>query len=187
MAVLKLKYKTLGDLLKKNISKTEDDSTALLIKFLKPSKIRGWLNKDELVMICKWKSARAIRHIESNHPKTIKKLTKSAFATRSEELKIEELTKLKGVSIPMASAILMLTNPKRYGVIDIRVWEIMFEMGIMKTNSRGINFNFKEWYRLLVIMRHYSKKLNVTVRDIERTIFEVHKNHQTGLLYAKLK
>lgn len=187
MPIKELPYDKLEPLIVENLSTEEWDETATLIKELKPAKQRGWLTKDELINICYWKSPRAIRHIKSNRSDTIKKVTEKAFSSRSEEVKISELTKLKGVSLPMASAMLMLTNPKRYGVIDIRVWEIMFALGTMRTNSKGVNFNFKEWYRYLIILRYFADKLKVKTRDIERTLFLVHKNYQTGQLYSNLR
>lgn len=185
MPLKKIRYKNLDLLIKKNLSTLEDSDTEELIKNLQAAKARGWLLKSELKEVCYWKSPRAIRHIESNSRQKIKYHTSIAFSTRSEQEKIERLTSLNGVSIPMASSILMLTNPQRYGVIDIRVWQLLFVMGTMRTNPRGVNFNFKEWYRLLVILRYFSKKHRVSVRDIERTIFLVHQKYQDGLLYQK--
>jgi hypothetical protein len=185
MPLKKIPYKTLGELIKKNLSLTEETEDEQLFKSLSLAKKRGWLIKSELITICKWKSARAIRHIESNTPQKIKKHTQAAFSSKSEMIKIEELTKLRGVSIPMASAILTLTNPKRYGVIDIRVWELLYKIGSVQSNPNGINFKFREWYRLIVILRYHANKLDVTVRDIERIIFKVHKKYQSGRLYKK--
>lgn len=48
----------------------------------------------------------------------------------------------------MASSILMLTNPNRYGVIDIRVWQLLFKMGSVTRNPEGIGFDFKQKYDL---------------------------------------
>ena len=101
-------------------------------------------------------------------------------------MKIKELIELKGVSIPMASSILMLTNPKRYGVIDIRVWEVLLKIGAVNTNMKGVSFNFKEWYRYLMIIRFFADKFKVSARDIERTLFIVHQENQDGLLYRNL-
>lgn len=80
----------------------------------------------------------------------------------------------------------MLLNPKRYGVIDIRVWELLYKLGTMKSNPNGKNFKFNEWYRYLVIIRHFAKKFDVKARDIERTLFYVHQDYQKGNLYDNL-
>jgi hypothetical protein len=186
MPVKSLPYKSIEQLIRKNLSVQEWEPTSELIKKLRNAKKRGWLTKNELIEICRWKSARAIRHILSNRPTFIKEITLSAFKTRSEQLKMIELRKLKGVSIPMASAILTLTNPRRYGVIDIRVWELMFHIGTMSTNLKGVNFTFNQWYRYLMILRHFADKLKVNARDIERTLFLVHKKYQEGSLYKNL-
>ncbi len=87
------------------------------------------------------------------------------------------------MSVPMASAILMLLNPKRYGVIDIRVWQLLHEVGTVTKNADGVGFNFKNWYQFLVVLRYFAKKLGVTARDIERTLFIAHKEYQVGRLY----
>lgn len=184
MPLNKLPYKTLTPLIKKNLNHTEDEETLDLIKTIKAAKIRGYLVKSELIQICKWKSPRAIHLILSNSNYKINSITKAAFATKSEKIKIDLLTELKGVSIPMASSILMLVNPNRYGVIDIRVWELLYSIGTMKTNSKGVNFNFTEWYRYLVIIRHFAKKHKTSARHIERTLFKVHKKYQIGNLYS---
>jgi hypothetical protein len=65
----------------------------------------------------------------------------------------------------MASAILMLLQPRRYGVIDIRVWQLLYAMGAVTKKSSGVGFNFNNWYQLLMIIRFFAKKLGVGARD----------------------
>jgi hypothetical protein len=50
-------------------------------------------------------------------------------------------------------------------------------------NAEGMGFTFKNWYQFLVILRYFAKKLGVSVRDVERTLFIVHKEYQAGRLY----
>ena len=145
--------------------------------------MRGYLTKPQLVAVCRWKSPRAIKHIRRNREKTTRRITRAAFGTRSERKKLDFLTRLNGVSVPMASAILMLTNPRRYGVIDIRVWQLLYNMGTVTTNPDGVSFNFKQWSRFLKVIRYFAGKYNVGARDIERTLFNVHSRYQKGTLY----
>ncbi len=77
----------------------------------------------------------------------------------------------------------MLLDPKRYGVIDIRVWQLLHKVGTVTENADGVGFNFKNWYQFLMVLRYFAKKLGVSARDIERTLFLVHKEHQKGRLY----
>jgi hypothetical protein len=183
MALKKLPFKSLQSLIGIHLSTKEDLPTQKAIDELLLAKKRGYLNKDDLVLICRWKSPRAIRHIERNGKKTIREITKAAFKSRSERKKLALLTQLHGVSVPMASSILMLTNPQRYGVIDIRVWQLLYMMGLVKKNPAGVGFDFKQWYRFLALIRYFASKYNVKARDIERTLFYVHSLYQEGLLY----
>ncbi|MFH1248958.1 MAG: hypothetical protein V1660_02295 [archaeon] len=85
----------------------------------------------------------------------------------------------------MASAILALTDPKRYGVIDIRVWQTLHLYGVVNGKPSGVGFNFRNWRDYLESLRGYAKKLNVKARDIERTLYDYHKAKKEGTLYEK--
>ncbi|MGA9117787.1 MAG: hypothetical protein WB699_00345 [Bacteroidota bacterium] len=183
MALKKLPFKRLQHLIGLHLSTKELAPTQRVIDELAISKKRGYLTKPELIEVCRWKSARAINHIKRNRADTIQRVTKAAFRTRSERKKLSFLTSLHGVSVPMASSILMLTNPARYGVIDIRVWELLYEMGAVTTNADGMGFDFEQWYRYLKILRQFARKYKVGARDIERTLFSVHTLYQQGTLY----
>lgn len=185
MPLKKLPYESLSPLVAKHLSTEEEPKTDRLIRNLAGAHVRGYLTKTELLQICRWKSARAIKQIRRNSADSIKRVTRKAFKTRSERTKLECLRGLHGVEIPMASAILMLTNPKRYGVIDIRVWQLLYEVGAVTKNKRGTGFRFNHWYRFLVLLRYYAKRHNVRARDIERTLFDVHSLYQSGNLYDK--
>jgi len=183
MPLKKLPYKRLQHLIGIHLSTKEWSPTQRVIDELSRSRKRGYLTKPELVKVCRWKSPRAIKHIRRNRADTIKNITRAAFATRSEQEKLSQLTSLYGVSVPMASSILMLTNPTRYGVIDIRVWQLLYKMGAVKTNADGMGFDFKQWYRYLMILRYFANKYKVGARDVERTLFRVHTLYQKGTLY----
>jgi len=183
MAIRKPKYKTLRDLLAKVLVTEEDPTTAELIKSLRHVKRDKVLTKPELIAICRWKSPRAIRHIEANNAATIRSLTRKAFSTRSEQKRIEYLTQLRGVGLPMASAILALVDPKRYGVIDIRVWQLLIAIKSVHKNPKGIGFTFKNWYHYLCKLRYHAKELGVSVRSVELTLFYYHQEIQEGILY----
>jgi hypothetical protein len=183
MALKRLPYKRLQHLIGIHLSTREDPATEKVIDELSDVRERGYLTKPELVKVCRWKSPRVIKHIQRNRTDTIKKITQAAFATRSEQKRLSLLTSLFGVSVPMASSILMLTNPIRYGVIDIRVWQLLYKMGTVNSNPDGIGFDFKQWYCFLVIIRYFARKYKVSTRDIERTLFNVHELYQKGTLY----
>jgi hypothetical protein len=174
----------LSSLVRRHLSAEEDERTTLLSRRLRAAKARGYLTKGELEAVCRWKSARAIPHIQANTHHRVRAATAAAMATGSERRRLEALLQLKGVSVPMASAALMLLYPKRYGVIDIRVWQLLFVVGAVNEKQGGVNFSVENWLEFLVILRRLASKLGVSARAIERTLFDVHKADQKDRLYA---
>jgi hypothetical protein len=182
MALKKLPYHQIAPLVRDYLS-ADDDDTVALIRELRPARVRGYLTPSELEKVCRWKSPRALQYIRSNSAASVCGATKRALATRSERRRLEALRELRGVSVPMASAILMLIDPKRYGVIDIRVWQLLHAFGAVTQKPSGVGFDFANWYQFLMIVRYFSKKLDVTARDVEHALFRAHKEYQKGRLY----
>lgn len=187
MPLRSVPYERLEPLIREHLSTEEEESTTALIRELKAARERRYLAKAELEAICRWKSPRALRHVRANSPEQIRTATEAALRTRSERARIEALTSLRGVSVPMASAVLALLDPRRYGVIDIRVWQLLHEVGTVTKNPGGVGFNFNNWYQFLMIIRYFAKKLAVQARDVERTLFLVHREYQQGRLYDRLR
>lgn len=180
---MKKEYSTLEELIHKNLIKKEYEETAILMNKLRDVKKRGYFTKNEFMEMGMWKSPRPKKHYLKNSEENIISISKKVFLTKFEKRKIDLLTKLKGVSIPTASAILTLIDPKNYGVLDIRVWQVLFLYDSVKVKPSGTNFDFNNWYNYLMKLRYYAKKFDVSARDIERTIFIYHKKIQEGNLY----
>jgi len=184
MGLKMIPYQTASLLIRACLSTYEGEETIDLIRRLRPVRARGYLTRGELEAVCLWKSARAIQHIRSNSASQIRTATRRALSTTSERRRLEELMALRGVSVPMASSILTLVNPRRYGVIDIRVWQLLHAIGAVTKKPAGVGFGFNDWHEFLTILRYFAKKFNVNARDIERSLFSAHQKYQKGRLYA---
>ena len=187
MPLKKLSFEKVSVLLNEHLSTEEDAQTAALIRELRQARVRGYLTRKELEKVCRWKSARAIHLIKRNSVARVRTATGLALATRSERRRLEALRTLDGVSVPMASAILMLLEPRRYGVIDIRVWQLLHALGEVTKKSSGVGFDFNNWYQFLMKLRYFAKKLRVGARDIERSLFFAHRANQRGTLYHQAR
>lgn len=114
---------------------------------------RGFLLKEEFVNICEWKSKRPRKRYKSNTEEDIKNQTREAISEHPHtEKQIDSLTKLDGVSVPVASAILTVIFPEDYCVIDYRAWRAL--LWIMS------EFSFKEYREFSEVMdnfRNYRK------------------------------
>ena len=180
---MKKEYSNIQALLSQRLCKDEDPSSKF-IRSLSHIKRQGYFTKNEFLAMCEWKSSRPRRHFIVNSEAEIRMVSREVFAIEYEKRRIELLTSLKGVRIPTASAILMLTNPKSYGVIDIRVWQLLYFYGAVTSKPSGMNFSFSNWFHYLQKLRYWAKEFNVSARLIERTLFEYHKEIQDGTLYG---
>jgi len=177
------KYANLIEAIKDNLVQEDEYAAGLISKARKVRK-RGYLTRREFLDICMWKSPRPKKHYEKNAEDKIKDITKKAFLIPHEKNKIVLLTRLKGIKIPTASAILAMVYPDRYGIIDIRVWKILRKYGEVKDNPSGMNFTPAQWYKFLIKIRYIAKKLKKTPRIVELTMFQHSKQIQRGTLYG---
>ena len=123
--------------------------------------------------------------MRANNHHRVRAATTAALSTRDEAARLEALVRLRGVSVPTASAILMLLDPARYGVIDIRVWKLLYAARVVSTNRDGVGFVTGNWLQFLGIVRALAAKLRVGVRTVELTLFEMHRARQRGRLYRR--
>ncbi|MBG47233.1 MAG: hypothetical protein CML05_02970 [Pseudozobellia sp.] len=128
---------------------------------------RGWLEKSEFLTICLWKSRRPKKLYNLNSEVEIKTATRLSFAEKDEIQKIKHLTKLHGVRIPTASAILSVTNPEKYPIIDKRCIDSLNDLGIIQWNV----ITESNWLQYLKVVRELGLKYNLPARNIEKGLF----------------
>jgi hypothetical protein len=178
-----IRYRDLGALLRRGLVSAEDPGTTRLMARGIRARRRGWLTRGEFIAMCRWKSPRAMLHYERNSATRIRAATGRALAAPSERQRMEHLATLAGVSVPVASAILTLLDPRRYGVLDIRVWQLLFAMRSVGVNRAGRGFSIAQWERYLATLRRHARRLGATARAVEYTLFLHHRAHQRGRLY----
>jgi hypothetical protein len=87
----------------------------------------------------------------------------------------------------VASAILTLIDPARYGVLDIRVWQLLFALAAVGRNPAGRGFTVADWLDYLSAIREQARRLRVSARAVELTLFEHHRAVQRGRLYDPVR
>ena len=177
------RYRTITALLRRELVLEEDPGTLELIGRLAHVRTRGEFSRAEFLRMCRWKSPRAMPHYVRNSAARIRRVSRAALASRSERQRMELLTGLRGVSVPIASAILTLIDPARYGVLDIRAWQLLFAMGVVERKPGGRGFAVSDWERYLTVLRLHARRLAISARVVEYTLFCCHRRWQTGRLY----
>jgi len=183
MALKAVPYRSLRALLRRELIDEEHAATAALIRRLAHVKGTGRFTRAEFLAMCRWKSPRSRRHYERNTGATIRRVSRAVLATRSERERMIRLIALPGVSVATASAILTLIDPRRYGVLDIRGWQLLFSIRSVAGNERGRAFTVSQWEQYLERLRDHARALGVSARMIEYTLFHCHRKLQRGRLY----
>jgi len=86
---------------------------------------------------------------------------------------------------PVASAILTLLHPRRYGVLDIRAWQLLYRLGAVTSRPDGRGFGASHWIEYLGTLRRHARALGVSARAVEYTLFHCHRKYQAGRLYER--
>lgn len=185
MALRRVRRVRLEPLVRAHLVTDRDESVRRLASRLRRARRRRHLTPLDLEAICRWKSPRAIWQVRSNSRAAVRAATSRALRARDERARVEALIELRGVSIPMASAVLTLLYPRRYGVIDIRVWQLLHALGRVSDRAGGVGLRVAHWLEFLAVLRPLAWALGVTVRRAERTLFDIHRARQVGRLYAE--
>jgi thermostable 8-oxoguanine DNA glycosylase len=86
------------------------------------------------------------------------------------ELRVRLLCALRGVAVPVASAVLALVFPEDYAVIDFRGWRQVF------AESRT-TFSIPDYKKYTQEVRRLSKELGWPVQEVDLAIWEYDKRH----------
>src|SRR5262245_2775863 len=183
MPVKTLPYPSIAALLAREPIAEEDSGTRALIAALRHVRRRGEFSRAEFLAMSRWKSPRASLHYRKNSAALIRRVSRAVLATRDEDRRIRLLMSLAGVSVPVASAILTLIDPRRYGVLDIRVWQLLHALGAVGRKPAGRGFTAEDWASYLACLRPAARRLGVSVRIVEYTLFHCHRRFQAGRLY----
>jgi len=130
------------------------------------------LSDEEFFKIVIWKSNRAkgkvLRGIKKSR-KSVKELMRKVYNVRTPEEKVETLIKIKGIGLPIASAILTVCYPNEFTVLDYRVWDILFKD--KKVNNKNLPNTISSYLDYVNVCKNYAKELNLNLRDFDRAMW----------------
>jgi len=133
-----------------------------------------YLTRDEIEPIFHWKLRDQYgrnKHLrDTNTDSAYRALTQAAFSIKETdpdyeaELRIGVLISLRGVGVPVASAILALTDPDHYCVIDFRGWRALF-------GEKRSTFDIPAYLEYLKEVRKVAKDLGWQVQETDLAIW----------------
>jgi len=125
----------------------------------------GYLKRDDFLTICMTKSSRPRIHYESNSAELIEEVTAISFAEKtSEQVRIQILQILSGVSWPVASYILHFCIEDQYPILDFRALE---SLSIEKTPL----YTFEFWNEYTTFCRDLARRNRVSMRTLDAALW----------------
>ena len=131
----------------------------------------GHYTRQNFLSICTWKSPRPQRHCDKNTEAFIHAVTQTALTTDCEQLRIEALTLLKGVSFPMASALLHFGCSDPYPILDVRA---LWSLGLSKPQQ----YSFELWWDYTLYCRKLSADVGISIRVLDQALWQYSKEKQ---------
>jgi hypothetical protein len=136
------------------------------------ARARGWYTRDEFLTVTRWKTPRSRSKCESNDEASVEAATRLALSTPDEQIRIESFSRLRGVAYPTASVLLHFACPDAYPIIDVRaLWSLGWD-------SPPMSCTFAFWWEYTVACRSLAKNAGVTVRTLNRALWQYSKEHQ---------
>jgi hypothetical protein len=144
-----------------------------LIETLRPAaQLQRHITRAQLLQICRWKSPRSAAKAEINDDPYVREITSVSFSTQSERLRIEALTLLTGVSWPIASTVLHFGDSEEYPILDVRA---LWSLGI---RDEPTAYRFQLWEEYVQECRRIAREAGVSVRTLDKALWQYAKAHQ---------
>ena len=171
-------FKDKNEIISLNNQADDSGETKELIKHfkkLKSDRIPFYLNEKDFELILKWKLRsqykRQSNYRKLNNEEIIKSISKVAFGISHRninyetKLKINLLCTIRGVGIPVASAILTLCYPNEYGVIDFRIWRQLF-------TKKKSYYSLTDYLKYLTIIKELASMHRVSTQEIDLALWQ---------------
>jgi hypothetical protein len=139
----------------------------------------GFLSISTFNNVIDWKlrkqRKRTEKHRTGNTEELIQELTgvfwrvKHANADKLLDIQLAILQAIPGVGIGVASAIMTLSNPKSFAIIDFRNWKVLY-------GENKKYFTAAQYKRYLKDMRELAKNLECDVQEIDYILWKRYDN-----------
>ncbi len=148
-----------------------DDDERELARIGARARRTGYLRRQDLLALARWKTPRSRPRVESNSDSFVRSVTRRALSAGDESPRIELLTRLDGVGWPTASVILHFCHEDPYPVLDTRA---LWSFGI----ERPPAYRFEFWWRYTLACRRAAERAGCSMRALDRAAWRFSKERQ---------
>jgi hypothetical protein len=134
--------------------------------FVAGKRIReGDYTRSNLEIIVAWKSTIRINLIAQNSDSEIADALSLALAAKEPRSAFAVLTGLRGVALPMASAILTAIDQEKYIVVD---WRAVEALGVPNVDYWNLNFYLRSYFPEC---KRLASQASVSLREFDRALW----------------
>lgn len=134
----------------------------------------GTWSREDLQWIIEWKvrvfTKPTLKHLRKNDDDEIRAQIEEAVHESSIRSKVEALTSLSGIGVPVASAILLFINPARFTVIDKRAWNVLHESEYL-SQELSDDPTVEEYLLYLGACWTLANEYDVSIRTLDRALW----------------
>jgi len=135
----------------------------------------GTWSQEDVEWIIEWKVGPAfvkpvLGHFHNNDDAVVQEHIKRAVRESSIRSKVEALTSLSGIGVPVASAILIFINEDRFTVIDERAWNVLQETKYL-SQELSEDPNVDEYLLYLGACWTLANEYDVSLRTLDRALW----------------
>jgi hypothetical protein len=132
------------------------------------ARARGYYTRGDALIVYRWKSRRSAVRFEVVAASTVRSVTARAFAATDEAIRIETITTLPGVGLPVAAALLHFAFPARYPLLDVRALD---SLGVKRRSAYPPSF----WVEYVEFCRRLAGELGVSLRTLDKALWQASK------------
>ena len=134
----------------------------------------GTWSREDLEWIIEWKvgvfTKPILKHLRKNDDEEIQARIEEAVHEPDIRSKVEALTSLNGIGVPVASAILMFIDEDRFTVIDERAWNVLQETNYL-SQELSEDPTVDEYLIYLGACWTLANEYDVSVRTLDRALW----------------
>lgn len=146
---------------------------------------RASMTLAELQDLSRWKTGgRQDHNVERNSDKAVRAITGAAISVASQvpdepALPLAILCSLSGVELPTASAVMTIWDPERFGILDVRAWNVLgaaartaFSSVHSPAGNRRL-FRLAEADRYLRAIREIAQRASMSCRAVDKALWKL--------------
>lgn len=128
---------------------------------------QGSVDLDDVCAIVRWKAPRSVHWLPARSDDHVISALSRATATESnDEDRLDALLEIRGVGIPVASAVLTCLDPNRFTVIDVRA------LDSLGRKPPAANQYRKLYLQYLAFCRREAARLGIRLRVLDRALWK---------------